>query len=108
MWQDSTINREAARNTSKYSRVGRVSPADTSGTVVTSETLDIGLTAESGFYKAVVDLSTCILIERILVFYYVCPAVHTLTRTCNIQLRAVHNKKVNNRLYMYMYMYIHV
>ena len=73
-WQTSTINREAARNVGNYVRVGRVSPADTSGTVVTSETLDIELTAESGFYMAVVDLSTCILIERILVFYYVCPA----------------------------------
>ena len=73
-WQTSTINREAARNTGNYVRVGRISPADTSGTVVTSETLDVELTAESGFYMAVVDLSTCILIERILVFYYVCPA----------------------------------
>ena len=73
-WQTSSINSVAARNTSKYARVGRVSPADTSGTVASSEALDIGLTAESGFYMAVVDLSTCILIERILVFYYVCPA----------------------------------
>ena len=73
-WQTSTINREAARNTANYVRVGRVSPADTSGSVVTSETLDIELTDESGFYMAVVDLSTCIFIERILVFYYVCPA----------------------------------
>ena len=73
-WQTSTISREAARTIGNYVRVGRVSPEDTSGTVVTSETLDIELTAESGFYMAVVDLSTCILIERILVFYYVCPA----------------------------------
>ena len=73
-WQTSTINREAARTIGNYARVGRVSPVDTSGTVVTSETLDIELTAESGFYMAVVDLSTCILIDRILVFYYVCPA----------------------------------
>ena len=73
-WQTSTINREAAKNTANYVRVGRVSPEDTSGTVVTSETLDIELTAESGLYMAVVDLSTCIIIKRILVFYYVCPA----------------------------------
>ena len=73
-WQTSTINREAARNTGNYVRVGRVSPEDTSGTVDTSETLDIELTAESGLYMAVVDLSTCIVIKRILVFYYVCPA----------------------------------
>ena len=72
-WQTSAINIEAARNTGNYVRVGRVSPADMSGTVATSETLDIELTAESGFYMAVVDLGTCILIERILVFYYMCP-----------------------------------
>ena len=73
-WQTSTISREAARNTANYAREGRISPEDNSGTVATTETLDIDLTAESGFYMAVVDLSTCILIERILVFYYVCPA----------------------------------
>ena len=73
-WQTSTINRGAARNTGNYASVGRVSPEDTSGTVATSETLDIELTDESGFYMAVVDLSTCIIIQRILVFYYVCPA----------------------------------
>ena len=38
------------------------------------ESLDIDLDAESGFYLAVVDLTTCITINRILVFYYVCPA----------------------------------
>ena len=73
-FQTSTVIREAARNTSNYVRVGTVSPADKSGTVDTNETLDIDLTAESGFYMAVVDLSTCIIIQHILVFYYVCPA----------------------------------
>ena len=51
--------------------MGRVTPEYTWGTI---EILNIELTAESGFYMAVVDLSICILIERVLVFYYVCPA----------------------------------
>ena len=42
------------------------------------ESLDIDLDAESGFYLAVVDLTTCITINRILVFYYVCPAETSL------------------------------
>ena len=68
-WQTSTSNRTAARNTVSYERVDRVY---THGTVETSQSLDIELNAESGFYLAVVDLGTCILIDRILVFYYVC------------------------------------
>ena len=71
-WQTSTPNRTAARNTESYERVGRVFPDDTSGTVTTNQSLDIELDAESGFYLAVVDLSTCINIRHILVFYYVC------------------------------------
>ena len=68
-WQTSTIDRNAAINTSRYDFVDRVSPSDTSGI----ECVDIELDAEDGFYLAVVDLSTCISINRILVLYYVCP-----------------------------------
>ena len=62
-----TINKEAARNIGNYVRVGRVdSPADMSGTVATimKHCMDIQLTAES---LEVVNLSTCILIKRVLV-----------------------------------------
>ena len=71
-WQTFTLSRTAARNTDSYKRVGRVFPDDTSGTVTTTKSLDIELDGESGFYLAVVDLSTCIVIRHILVFYYVC------------------------------------
>ena len=73
-WQTSTIDRDGARNISNYDRVDRVSPQVTSGSASSTEFLDIFLDAESGFYLAVVDLGTCITINRILVFYYVCPA----------------------------------
>ena len=73
-WQTSTTNEIAARNTNNYEQVDRVSPQLSDGTESSIESLDIDLDAESGFYLAVVDLSTCIIISRILVFYYVCPA----------------------------------
>ena len=73
-WQNSTIDRAAAANTTKYIRVGRVSPADTGGNEDFVNDLDIQLDDnEDGFYLAVVDLSTCVTLTRILVLYYVCP-----------------------------------
>jgi hypothetical protein len=73
-WQTSTIDRTAAANTNNYDRVGRVSPRFTDGLMSFVEQIDVDLEAEDGFYLAVVDLSTCITMERILVLYYECPA----------------------------------
>ena len=73
-WQTSTIDQSAARNTSNYEKVDRVSRPVSDGTGLSTETLDIDLDAESGFYLAVVDMGTCISISHILVLYYVCPA----------------------------------
>ena len=72
-WQTSTIDRSAAANTNNYVRVDRVSPDVTSGTMSFVDHLDIDLEDEDGFYMAVVDLSTCVSITRVLVLYYVCP-----------------------------------
>ena len=72
-WLTSTIDRSAATNTDNYVRVDRVSPEFTSGVVPFVEYLDIELNAEDGLYLAVVDRSTCIVLTRLLVFYYVCP-----------------------------------
>ena len=72
-WQTSTIDRSAAANTDNYLRVDRVSPEFTDGITSFVEYLDIELDAEDGFYLAVVDRSTCIILTRLLVFYYVCP-----------------------------------
>ena len=73
-WQTSSINETTARNTNNYEKVDRVSPQGSDGFGSSIESLDIDLDAESGFYLGVVDLSTCITINRILVFYYACPA----------------------------------
>ena len=73
-WQTSTIDRTAASNTTKYARVGQVSPAFADGNEEFVDSLDIQLDDdEDGFYLAVVDLGTCVTLTRILVLYYVCP-----------------------------------
>ena len=75
-WDTSDIDSAAARDISNYMFVERISPEDTSGTVRTNSTLTMDLTSvtETGLYLALVDLSTCIIVRHLLVFYYVCPA----------------------------------
>ena len=72
-WQTSTIDRSAAANTDNYITVDRVSTEVSDGIMSFVEYLDIELDAEDGLYLAVVDQSTCIVLTRLLVFYYVCP-----------------------------------
>ena len=72
-WQTSTINLTEARNTGNYDNVGRVTLPITTGNTLNTEFQDIILDSENGFYLAIVDFSTCIAIQRILVLYYVCP-----------------------------------
>ena len=73
IWQTSTINRTAARNTENYMMVDRVSPDSTDGRGSSTNFVDIDLNAEDGFYLAVVDFSTCLTINHLIVLYYVCP-----------------------------------
>ena len=73
IWQTSTINRSAARNTDNYMFIERISPDNTDGFGSSTNLVEIDLNSEDGFYLAVVDFSTCLAINHILVFYYVCP-----------------------------------
>ena len=73
IWQTSTINRTAARNTDNYMFIEHISPDNTDGFGSSTNLVEINLNSEDGFYLAVVDFSTCLAINRILVFYYVCP-----------------------------------
>ena len=73
IWQTSTINRTAARNTDNYMFIERISPDNTAGFGSSTNLVEIDLNSEDGFYLAVVDFSTCLAINRILIFYYVCP-----------------------------------
>ena len=75
VYERSSENTEASRNTSNYRQVQRVSPDDTSGDRV-NETIAIDFddnSQETSFYFAVQDEASCIVITRMIVFYNVCP-----------------------------------
>ena len=75
-YETSTINATAARNLSNYEFVGRIVPRDGSGTVRENGSVNINFATEAtGFYLGIQDVSSCLVIHRVLVFYYVCPAV---------------------------------
>ena len=74
-YETSTINTTAARNLSNYEFVGRIVPRDGSGSVRENASVNINFDTEAtGFYLGIQDETTCIVIHRVLVFYYVCPA----------------------------------
>ena len=74
-YETSTIDTTAARNLSNYEFVGRIVPRDGSGTVRENGSVNINFATEAtGFYLGIQDETSCIVIHRVLVFYYVCPA----------------------------------
>ena len=75
-YETSTINATAARNLSNYENVDQIVPRDGSGTVRENGSVNVNFATEAtGFYVGIRDVSSCIVIHRVLVFYYVCPAV---------------------------------
>ena len=70
IWQTSTINRTAARNTDNYMFIERISPDNTDGFRSSTNLVEIDLNSEDGFYLAVVDFSTCLAINRILILIF--------------------------------------
>ena len=75
-YETSTINAIAARNLSNYELAGQIVPTDGSGSVRENGSVNINFATEAtGFYLGIRDVSSCIVIYRVLVFYYVCPAV---------------------------------
>ena len=75
-YETSTINTTAARTLSNYEFVGQIVPRDGSGTVRENGSVNINFATEAtGFYLGIQDETSCIVIHRVLVFYYVCPAV---------------------------------
>ena len=74
-YERSSVDPAAARNTSNYVLVNRLTTRDTvAGQADQNETQNIDFTTNnSGFYLGVQDESTCILIKRLLVYYHVCP-----------------------------------
>ena len=75
-YDTSTMNATAARDTTKYTQVANIVPQDTTGDERQNETINMDFTgSETGFYLAIRDQDSCLFITRIVVFYYVCPAV---------------------------------
>ena len=74
-YERSSVDPAAARDTSNYVLVNRLTTRDTvEGQADQNETQIIDFTTNnSGFYLGVQDESTCILIRRLLVYYHVCP-----------------------------------
>ena len=84
VYDTSTLNETAAaiNVTCSYQLVDTIEPDDTTGNKKQNETsyidFDTGENA-TGFYLAIRDVTSCIFIHRVLVFYSVCPAgVHDL------------------------------
>ena len=75
-YETSTINATAARNLTNYEFAGQIVPRDGSGTVRENGSVELSFSTEAtGFYLGIQDDNSCIVIHRVLVFYYVCPAV---------------------------------
>ena len=73
-YETSTINATAAIDLSNYELVDQIVPKDGSGSVRENGSVNINFDTEAtGFYLGIRDVSSCILIHRVLVFYYVCP-----------------------------------
>ena len=82
-YETSTINTTAARNLSNYEFVGQIVPRDGSGTVRENGSVNINFATEAtGFYLGIQDEGSCLVIHRVLVFYYVCPAETSDLITC--------------------------
>ena len=75
VWETSGVDVEAARNTANYRRVREVIPSIDATRMVVNESIEVTFQSNTatGFYLAVVDRNTCIVVTRILVFYHVCP-----------------------------------
>ena len=74
-YEASTENSADARNTSNYQLLlnGRVAPEDASG-ASQNQTRQINFDSDAeGFYVAIRDETTCIVVTRVIVFYNVCP-----------------------------------
>ena len=72
-YETSTVNPVAAIDTGNYALI-KTLLTQVSGTTTTTTEQQFGFnTNESGFYLAIRDRGTCILMSRLIVFYNVCP-----------------------------------
>ena len=72
MYETSTEMSTIARETGNYQQVSRVVSNDTMTSQNQTREVDFSTDAE-GFYIAIMDEGTCIVLQRLVVFYNVCP-----------------------------------
>ena len=76
-YETSSVDTTGARNTSNYELVTSFAPTVASGQNRQNETNTIEFDTETlptSFYLAIRDVTSCILISRMLIFYTVCPS----------------------------------
>ena len=72
VWETSSADRNAARNTANYRAFSTVAP-DRSDDVF-NRTIELNfMTEEDGFYLGIRDETSCFALSRVIVFYHVCP-----------------------------------
>ncbi len=71
-YETSTVNPVAAMNTGNYALIRTLTTQVSGTTTIATENVGFN-TNESGFYLAIRDPGTCIIISRLIVFYNVCP-----------------------------------
>ena len=72
-YETSTIDPVTAQNTSSYVPVASLTTVEALEEQTVTLNIDLS-TSETGFHLAIVDHGTCIVINRLVVFYYICPA----------------------------------
>jgi hypothetical protein len=74
MYETSIENNTLATDTERYRQVSRLAPEDISGLASLNQTREANFaTDEEGFYIAIQDETSCILVQRLIVFYNICP-----------------------------------
>ena len=78
-WETSGVDAVAARDTANYRRVRGVTPSMDATRMAVNESIEVTFQSSTatGFYLALVDMNTCIVVTRVLVFYHVCPELST-------------------------------
>ena len=74
VYETSTENRTMAMEISHYQQVGRVDLFDDFKKSIRNETMEVNFNTDAeGFYIAIRDGTTCIVLQRLIIFYNVCP-----------------------------------
>ena len=94
VWETSGVDAEAARNTANYRRVRGVAPSMDATLMPVNESIEISFQSSTatGLYLALVDMNTCIVVTRVLVFWcsITCAQSYLWTSYCTLRLLLLH------------------